>query len=588
MGWGVAFATLVLAAGVGAGAGAAAAAGPAWTTYRHDAARSGIDPDSTSPVSPSQIWQSQFLDGPVYGQPLVYGSNVYVATENDTIYSLNAADGSVAWSKHLATPVPAGRLPCGDIGPNVGITSTPVIDPATNAIYVVADTWDGSNSSSIQHKLFGLNVADGSPTAGLPQAVDPDPPNAAAQLQRVGLGLEAGKIIIGYGGNAGDCPTYHGWLVAVPEAGGALQTFEVDSATSQGAIWASGNAPPIDASGNIWTSTGNGGSGAYGYQESVVKLGPSLGPPLDSWAPSDWATLDSSDADIGSSMPVLLPGNLAYEDGKNSVGYLLDSTHLGGIGAEVFQASVCASFGGGIYLNGVIYVSCSNGMRALSLDTTNRRFSTLSSWTVNSSAKGPPIFAGGLVWSTGWSGSTLYGLDPATGATKFSANLGGFEHFTTPSAGGGNLYVASNSVSNPSTTPDRVTAFHIASYTPPSPTPTPTPNPTPTPTPTPTPRPVIPKLTHLHATVVGHKLRISFTLSEAATVTIRLGQRKWTRRVKAGHDSLLVRWGKLSRGRHRLFVVATDAARHRSQRQVVHFRYRPKVRVRPKVQLRLF
>src|SRR5436309_2246606 len=90
---------------------------PAWTTYRHDAARSGIDPDSANPVTPSQAWQTSALDGEVYGQPLVFGAYVYVATENDTIYKLDAASGAVLWSNHLATPEPSSVAPCGDITP---------------------------------------------------------------------------------------------------------------------------------------------------------------------------------------------------------------------------------------------------------------------------------------------------------------------------------------------------------------------------------------------------------------------------------------------------------------------------------------
>ena len=116
---------------LGAYAGAAV---PAWTTYRHDAARSGIDPDSTSPVTPSGAWQTPALDGEVYGQPLVYGPYVYVATENDSVYKLDAASGAVVWSKHLATPERSSLAPCGDISPSIGITSTPVIDPATDRI----------------------------------------------------------------------------------------------------------------------------------------------------------------------------------------------------------------------------------------------------------------------------------------------------------------------------------------------------------------------------------------------------------------------------------------------------------------------
>jgi len=276
----------IVCVALAATAAAAAAAAPSWSTYHHDAGRSGVDPDSTSPVAPTQLWQTnQALDGVIWGQPLVYGSNVYVATENDTVYALNASTGAVVWQKHLATPVPSGQLPCGDVTPVVGITSTPVIDPATGRIYVVADSWDGSSSGSIRHQLFGLNLADGSPAPGLPVTVDPPGSTPADQLQRASLALDAGKVVIGYGGNDGDCGSYHGWLVAAPEGGGALQTFEVDPNTSQGAIWGSGNAPAVDSAGDIWISTGNGSSSSFGNQESVIRLDSNLGV-LDHWAPS--------------------------------------------------------------------------------------------------------------------------------------------------------------------------------------------------------------------------------------------------------------------------------------------------------------
>jgi hypothetical protein len=86
-------------------------------------------------------------------------------------------------------------------------------------------------------------------------------------------------------------------------------------------------------------------------------------------------------------------------------------------------------------------------------------------------------------------------------------------------------------------------------------------------------------MSKLHAKVVGHGLRISFNLSEAATVTIRLGHRKWIRHARPGHDSFLVRWRKLSRGRHRVLLAATDAAGRRSKQYSVRFGYRPKARL---------
>ena len=248
--------------------GGAGAAVPTWT-YDRDAGRSGVDPDSSSPVTPTLHWQtSSSLDGDTYGQPLVFGLRVYAATENDTVYALDASTGTIVWQKHLATALPSSKLPCGDIGPSVGITSTPVIDPATGAIYVVADTWDGSSSQSIKHQLFGLNLNDGNATSGLPITVDPPGSTPPAQLQRAALALEGGKVIVGYGGNFGDCGTYHGWLVGAPEGGGSLQTFEVDPSTNGGAIWAAGNGPAIDAAGGIWTSTANGTS----IQEATLSL----------------------------------------------------------------------------------------------------------------------------------------------------------------------------------------------------------------------------------------------------------------------------------------------------------------------------
>ena len=437
----------------------APAAVPSWTTYRRDGARSGVDPDSSSTVAPTQAWQtSSPLDGDIYGQPLVYGSRVFVATENDTVYALDAATGAVLWQRHLATAVPAGQLPCGDIKPTIGITSTPVIDPSTGTIYVVGDTWDGTHPDSIHHQLFGLSIDDGAPAPGLPIVVDPPGTTPAAQLQRPGLALDDGKVIVGYGGNAGDCGTYNGWLVAASEQGGSLGTFEVERPSTGGAIWGSGNAPPIDSSGDVWVSTGN-GFGSFDHQESVLKLDPNL-TLLDYWAPADWQALDGDDTDLGSSEPILLPDGLVFEIGKEGVGILLSTSHLGGTGAApVFDASVCAgSWGGGVYYNGVIYVTCDDGMRALSLDLSARRFAPLPTWVVNPDAVGPPIVAGGLVWSADFHTGTLYGLDPQTGGATFTAELGSFDHFASPSAAGGRLFVANG---------DLVTALEIATLPPP-------------------------------------------------------------------------------------------------------------------------
>ena len=220
------------------------AAGPAWTTYRHDAARSGSDPDSLAALPPAAAWQSPGLDGKVYGEPLVYGSLVYAATENDTIYALNPSSGAIVWSRHLATPEPSTAAPCGDISPTIGITSTPVIDPASNRIYAVG---------AVERRRSHLTT---SCSRSMPRAARRCPVSRSEPIRPQGrpstcsndpaLALQAGRIDIGYGGNDGDCSTYWGWLVSLPTTPpGAKLAFQADSAGGDhgGAIWGGGSGP---------------------------------------------------------------------------------------------------------------------------------------------------------------------------------------------------------------------------------------------------------------------------------------------------------------------------------------------------------
>ncbi len=456
---------LLALAVVAAPVATASAAVPAWTTYRHDSGRSGVDPDSTSPVTPAQAWQTPALDGQVYGQPLVYGASAYVATENDTIYKLDAASGTVAWSKHLATPEPASAAPCGDISPSIGITGTPVIDPATNRIYAVGAV---SASGAIHHELFALDLTSGQPVTGFPLPVDPPFPaggSAVNQLQRPGLALDGNRVLIGYGGNDGDCATYWGWLVSVAVDGSGTQNaFQVDPGHTEGAIWGSGNAPAIDATGNVFLATGNGAGNSTSnpeYGDTVVKLN-ATATPLDFWAPPNWQSLDSSDADLGSSMPTLLPGGYVFQSGKDGNGYLVNGAALGHVSAPTRQVSVCSggSFGGSVYdpANSTLYVTCSGGLKALTLGSGSPpSLGPKAGFAATSSATGPPTLAGGLVWSANRSSGTLYGLDPNTGATRSHLPIpevgSNVNHFATPSAAGGKLFMASG---------NQVTAFTIA------------------------------------------------------------------------------------------------------------------------------
>jgi outer membrane protein assembly factor BamB len=460
---------IVFAVGVEAMLGACAtAAVPAWTTYRHDAARTGIDPDSANPVTPSRAWQTPPLDGEVYAQPLVYGPYVYVATENDTIYELDAVTGAVVWSKHLATPEPDSAAPCGDISPSIGITSTPVLDPTTNTIYAVSAVSDGVHASSVRHDLFALDLGSGRSVAGFPVGVDPPYPTGGApvnQLQRPGLALDDGRILIGFGGNDGDCRTYWGWLVSAPADGTTeLGYFQADPGANGGAIWASGNAPAIDAAGDVFIATGNGSSTTSAgpdYGESVVKLN-AVATPLDWWAPANWHELDVADADVGSSMPTLLPGGYLFQSGKHGNGDVLNGDALGAVSTPPADASpfcLAGSFGGSVYdpANATIYAACRSGVAALAFAIGSPPSITADQgFSAPAGATGPPMIAGGLVWATNYSTGTLYGLDPTSGTARatFSIPENGTKvnHFASPSAGGGRLFIGSG---------DQVTAYTI-------------------------------------------------------------------------------------------------------------------------------
>jgi len=117
---------------------AAPAAGDGdWTTYHRDNARSGYLAGLADPTRLAQAWSAR-LDGAVYGEPLVVGDRVLVATEADSLYSLELRSGRVQWRTTVGEPVPLSELPCGNIDP-LGITGTPVYDPGTGLVFAVAE-----------------------------------------------------------------------------------------------------------------------------------------------------------------------------------------------------------------------------------------------------------------------------------------------------------------------------------------------------------------------------------------------------------------------------------------------------------------
>ena len=258
------------------------------------------------------------VDGAVYAEPLVVGGRVIVATENDSVYALDAATGARLWGVHLGTPVPGGSLPCGDIDPS-GITSTPAVDPGSGTVYAV------TYHSGFRHTLVALDVSTGAVRWERP--IDPPGGDYKTEQQRAGLALANGRVYVSYGGLYGDCGRYHGWVVGASASGptGGLVTYQVPS-QNEGAIWAP-SGPAVDSGGNLYVATGNGNSSSFDYGNAVIKLSAGL-KPVSFFALPDAGALNTSDSDLGSTGPLLLPGSRVFIVGKSGIAYLLDADRL--------------------------------------------------------------------------------------------------------------------------------------------------------------------------------------------------------------------------------------------------------------------
>jgi outer membrane protein assembly factor BamB len=379
-------------------------------------------------VCPREGWKSPALDGEVYAEPLVYDGMVLVATENDSAYALNVTSGFVLWRTNLGTPMSGSALPCGDISPS-GITGTPVIDPTTDTMYVVAFQTPGN------HYLVAIDAKDGG--VEFSQLADPPGSDPLVQQERGALLLGNGRVYIPYGGLDGDCGNYHGWVVGLNADGsGGMISYEVPSQREAG-IWApSGGA--MDTSGNLFVATGNGASdSAFDYGNSVIELSPSL-KPLGYFAPTDWLQLNQDDTDLGSVGPAFVGNDILFQIGKEGVGYLLNPAKLGGIGGQVFSGNVCSSAFGGTAVSGsVVFVPCTDGLAALLVSSNS--FQVL--WKDSGFPAGPPIVTGDVIWALDTSTGALNGYNAGTGARLFTFNVGGVTRFTTPSVGDGSMFV---------------------------------------------------------------------------------------------------------------------------------------------------
>lgn len=392
-----------------------------WTEYHRDASRSGVGPSEPALSNPTTAWKAN-VDGDVYASPLVVAGHILVATENNTVYSLDMFTGSVIWKIHLGDPVASTSLPCGDIGPVTGITGTPAVDVAGDRLYVVAFL------STHHHVLFALNLTDG--TVALQQDVDPAGSHPIVQQQRGALAIASGHVYVPLGGLYGDCGQYHGYVVAVPLTGGPAAVYQVPSPREAG-IW-SPMGVTIDPAGNVYAVTGNGAGSSFDYANSLLELSGDLRSVKSFFAPANWFALSVADTDLGALGATVLPQlGLALAVGKDGVAYLVDAARLGGIGGQLTAQSLCAgAFGGTAWAGSTVYVPCADGLYAVSVS--NRSLKVL--WRTSRARNASPIISAGVVWAIDGPSATLLALDPASGAIVYSVPLGSTMHFSTPAA----------------------------------------------------------------------------------------------------------------------------------------------------------
>ena len=398
-----------------------------WTTYHADPARTGYIADAPDPQTLKNLWK-QTLDGAVYAEPLVVGGVVIVATEHDTLYALDGQTGKLLWHTNVGTPVPLSNLPCGNIDP-LGITGTPVYDPQTGLVFAVAEI------KGPAHELVGLDVKTGQ--LKVRRLVDVPGSDPQAHQQRAALALYQGRVYVAYGGLAGDCSDYIGKVVAARTDGtGNLLVYQIPT-PREGGIW----APPglvQDDQGNFYISSGNGEitSGNWDHSDSILKLSPTL-QLEDGFAPKSWPTDNSTDADLGSMSPVLLPGGLVYADGKSGQGYVLQANHLGGVGGQIQTLTACVAFGGAAVSGQSFFIPCTNGLQQLSVS--GQRVSL--GWHAAGQITGSPIIGGQTIYSLDPNGGVLYALNVANGQVRAKVSVGAASRFATPSLSGRTLFI---------------------------------------------------------------------------------------------------------------------------------------------------
>jgi hypothetical protein len=367
------------------------------TTYHNDELRTGWDPDETV-LNAANVASAKFglirtlhVDGNVLAQPLYvshfripgHGTHnmLIVATEHDSIYEFDADSGAYLRKASLGPSQSSADVGCGDIQPEYGITSTPVIDRGSNTIYVVAAT---EPSSFVFHtKIHALDLTtltdkvrpqeiEASVVTSDGTKISYDPQN---QQNRASLVWSEDSLYLGIGSHCDNDPgAITGWVLRYDRSLrqiGRFATTEDSTGYFLSSVWMAGFAPAVDSAGNVFVVTGNGAfdvnRGGHNFGESVLKITPTLTRVLSIFTPDNWRQLNVGDVDFGSGGIMLLPPQqdtikyTAVAQGKWSTIYLLNRSSLGGLepGDKGALQSIVGT-GGGVW-GGPAYFSGPTG-----------------------------------------------------------------------------------------------------------------------------------------------------------------------------------------------------------------------------------
>jgi len=377
------------------------------TTYHYDRNRTGWNQNEQT-LTPTNVGGGSFgflasiklPANQLVGHPLIIegvavngvgpSTVVYLVDNSNNVWGLNAANGAVLLHVNLGVPVPASANPHNK---PVGIKSTPVINAATQTLYVVADTYVNSIPTYLLHALSLGSLKDIKPpvvVAASNSLTDGSTVNfrAEVQQQRPAL-LEAnGNIYAGFGSFADIGNESRGWLLgwnATSLTPLVANTLTNHLTTANGcrsgsfpcflsSIWMSGFGVSADSSGNVYFVTGNGGKQNYNspnnYSESVLRVSADLSTVKSFFTPYNVNALDRLDQDFGSGGVTVVPRqpgpipSLAVVAGKTGTMYLLNQNKLGGHVSTAPDKVVAQANIGGCWC-GISYFTGSYGIGRL-------------------------------------------------------------------------------------------------------------------------------------------------------------------------------------------------------------------------------